>query len=66
MDQVRDNGLGVAVEIAALMAAELGWSHQEGADQVARYRQVVEQTRHWRGEAYAKVQLNPLNGVEIP
>ncbi len=48
------------------MAAELGWSHQEGADQVARYRQVVEQTRHWRGEAYAKVQLNPLNGVEIP
>ena len=48
LDQALDQGLGVAEEVAALMAAELEWSDQDRAEQVARYRQVVEQTRRWR------------------
>ncbi len=48
LDQDRDQGLSVAAEVAALMGAELGWSEQEQASQVERYRQVVEQTRRWR------------------
>jgi glycerol-3-phosphate dehydrogenase len=49
LDQVRDNGLDVAPEVAALMGAELGWSEEERARQIEGYRQIVEQTRRWRG-----------------
>jgi glycerol-3-phosphate dehydrogenase len=48
LDQVRDNGLDVAPEVAALMGAELGWSEQEQAEQVAHYQQIVEKARRWR------------------
>ncbi len=48
LDQALDQGLGAAEEVAALMAAELEWSDRERAEQVARYRQVVEQTQRWR------------------
>lgn len=48
LDQDRDQGLGVAAEVAALMGAELGWSEQEQTRQVENYRQVVAQTRRWR------------------
>jgi len=48
LDQVYDNGLDVAPQAAVLMGAELGWSEQEQAKQVAHYQQVVENTRRWR------------------
>ena len=48
LDQMRDNGLEVAPEVAELMGAELGWADAERARQVAHYQGVVEQTRHWR------------------
>jgi glycerol-3-phosphate dehydrogenase len=48
LDQVRDNGLEVASEVAELMGAELGWSEQEAAEQMTHYRQAVEKTRRWR------------------
>ena len=48
MDQVRDNGLGVAREVAAHIGAELGWSETDQVEQVKRYRGVVEQARRWR------------------
>jgi glycerol-3-phosphate dehydrogenase len=48
LDQVRDNGQGVAPEVAVLMGAELGWSEQESARQVTQYQQAVEKTRRWR------------------
>ena len=48
LDQERDQGLGVAAEVAVLMGAELDWSDQEQARQVEHYRQVVTQTRRWR------------------
>ncbi len=48
LDQARDQGLGVAEEVAALMGVELGWSDQQQADQVAHYRKVVEKTQRWR------------------
>jgi glycerol-3-phosphate dehydrogenase len=47
-DQVRDNGLGVATEVAALMGADLGWSEAEQTEQVRDYRGAVEQARRWR------------------
>jgi glycerol-3-phosphate dehydrogenase len=50
LDQVRDNGLGVAPQAAVLMGTELGWSEQEQAKQVAHYQQVVEKTRRWRSD----------------
>jgi glycerol-3-phosphate dehydrogenase len=49
VDQVWDNGLDVAPEVAALMGAELGWSEEERARQIENYRRIVEQTRRWRG-----------------
>jgi glycerol-3-phosphate dehydrogenase len=49
LDQVWDNGLDVAPEVAALMGAELGWSEEERARQIEGYRRKVEQTRRWRG-----------------
>jgi glycerol-3-phosphate dehydrogenase len=49
LDQVRDHGLGVAPEVAALMGAELGWPEAERARQVERYRGKVEQVSRWRG-----------------
>ena len=48
LDQARDQGLGIAAEVAMLMAAELNWSDQEQVRQVDRYRQAVMQTRRWR------------------
>jgi glycerol-3-phosphate dehydrogenase len=48
LDQVRDNGLDVAPQVAALMGAELGWSDEERAGQVEDYRRLVAQTRRWR------------------
>jgi glycerol-3-phosphate dehydrogenase len=49
VDQVRDNGLEVAPEVAALMGAELSWSEEERARRIEGYRRIVEQTRRWRG-----------------
>ena len=49
-DQVRDNGLEVALQVAALMGAELGWSEQERARQVKDYQAMVEKARRWRGD----------------
>jgi glycerol-3-phosphate dehydrogenase len=48
LDQTRDQGLGIAAEVAVLMAAELSWSDHEQVRQVDRYRQAVAQTRRWR------------------
>jgi glycerol-3-phosphate dehydrogenase len=48
LDQVRDNGLGVAPEVAKLMGSELRWSDEEWTRQVEAYRQLVERTRRWR------------------
>jgi glycerol-3-phosphate dehydrogenase len=48
LDQTRDQGLDVASEVAALMAADLGWSDQEQVRQVDLYRQLVAQTRRWQ------------------
>jgi len=48
LDQDRQQGLNAAAEVAALMGAELDWSEEEQARQVAQYRQVVEQTRRWQ------------------
>jgi len=41
-------GLGVAEQVADLMAQYLGWGPDEVARQVAAYRQEVELTRLWR------------------
>jgi glycerol-3-phosphate dehydrogenase len=46
--QARDGGLGVAAQVASMMARELGWSPDEQAAQVEHYRQVVEDSRRWR------------------
>jgi glycerol-3-phosphate dehydrogenase len=50
LDQVRDNGLEVAPQVAALMGAELGWSEEEHARQVEDYQGAVEKARRWRGD----------------
>jgi glycerol-3-phosphate dehydrogenase len=43
----RQQGLGVAAQVAHLMAQDLGWGPDEVARQVAAYRQEVELTRLW-------------------
>ncbi len=48
LDQAPDQGLEVVDRVAAVMAAELGWSSEEQAAQVDHYRRVVESTRRWR------------------
>jgi glycerol-3-phosphate dehydrogenase len=44
----RDQGLGVCDEVAARMAARLGWSTDERARQLAVYRQAVADSRRFR------------------
>ncbi|GAB4545253.1 MAG: glycerol-3-phosphate dehydrogenase/oxidase [Anaerolineae bacterium] len=48
LDQMRDNGLGVAPQVADLMRAELEWPDAELDRQLEKYRQLVEQVRRWR------------------
>jgi len=45
----REQGLGCVQDVAALMAAELGWNAEERERQIAAYRQEVERTRAYRG-----------------
>ena len=43
-----DQGLGAAESVADLMAAELGWTPEERAAQIARYRHEVALSHRWR------------------
>lgn len=43
-----DQGLGAAEPVADLMAAELSWTPQERAAEIARYRREVASSRRWR------------------
>jgi glycerol-3-phosphate dehydrogenase len=43
-----DQGLGMAEAVASWMAAELGWTIEERAVQVAAYRHQVAMSRRWR------------------
>jgi len=51
----RDQGLAAAARVAAILAAELGWTPERGARAVADYRAEVERSRRWRDELPAGV-----------
>ena len=46
----RDQGLGVCEEVAARLAARLGWADDERARQVAAYQRTVADSRRFRAE----------------
>lgn len=51
--QDRDQGLGVCEEVATLMGGLLGWSEEQRAAEVERYRERVAASRAFRSEAVA-------------
>lgn len=52
--QDRDQGLGVCEEVAELMGKVLGWSEEERAAEVERYRERVAASRAFRHQARAQ------------
>jgi len=46
----RDQGLGVAEDVATLLAGELGWSPEQRARSLLDYRAAVDRSRRWRAE----------------
>jgi glycerol-3-phosphate dehydrogenase len=49
----RDQGLGAAEDVAAILAAELDWSPERRARAVSDYRAAVDSSRRWRAELAA-------------
>ncbi|MFL5734978.1 MAG: glycerol-3-phosphate dehydrogenase/oxidase [Chloroflexia bacterium] len=56
-----DHGLGVAPDVAAVMAGELGWTPAEESAQVARYKQIVQQDEPERSGNDGDTGAHPKN-----